>query len=66
MSKYKFILKGEDMVFKTKVKGDLDLIISSIMQYVCETMIYNDMTKKEFLEKCKTSYETIMKNINEV
>ena len=66
MCKYKFILKGEDMVFKTKVKGDLDLIISSIMQYVCETMIYNDMTKKEFLEKCKLSYETIMKEINEV
>jgi hypothetical protein len=36
------------------------------MQYVCETMIYNDMTKKEFLEKCKLSYETIMKEINEV
>lgn len=63
--KYKFILKGKDENFKTKEKGDLQLIISSIMQYVCETSIYCNMTKKQFLDSCKNSYELVLKEINE-
>jgi len=65
MSKYKFVLKGKDMTFTAKEKGDLNLIIPALMQYICEISIANDITKKMFLDRCKTSYETIMKLINE-
>lgn len=65
MRKYKFILKGKDFRFYTKEKGDISLIISSIMQYVCETSIMCDMTKKEFLANCKDTYEKVLKEINE-
>ena len=65
MKKYKFSLKGKDGFYITKKKGDISLIISSLMQYVCETVIMCDMTKKEFLANCKETYEKILKEMNE-
>lgn len=65
MNKYKMVLKGKDNNFAVNTKGDINYIISSIMQFICEVMIENDITKKEFTENCKKTYELVMKQINE-
>lgn len=59
MNKYKFILNGKGEQFTTKSKGDLNYIVSGIMQYVCEKSIDNNMSKKEFVDNCKKTYEII-------
>lgn len=65
MNKYKFVLKGKDENISIRTKGDINYIISAIMQFTCEVSITNDISKKEFLERCKESYELVMKQINE-
>ena len=65
MNKYKFVLKGKDDNFSTEIKGDIDHIISATMQFVCEVITDCGVTKKEFLEGCKNTYENVMKYKNE-
>jgi len=65
MNKYKITIKGNEDGFKVDTKGDINYIIASIMQFACEVTIENEITKKEFLERCKNTYELVMKLINE-
>ena len=65
MNKYKIVLKGKDNNFTVNTKGNINYIVSSIMQFACEVAIDNDITKKEFTESCKKTYELVMKLINE-
>lgn len=65
MSKYKFVLKGKDEIFSTKANGDLQYMVSAMMQFVVERAIESKITKKEFLESCKKCYEMSMKILNE-
>lgn len=61
MNKYKITLKGNDEGFSVDTKGELNYIIASMMQFICEVSIANDITKKDFLNSCKESYEVVMK-----
>ena len=65
MNKYKFVLKGKNELFKVNTKGDMNLIMYAVIQYMCQISIANDISKKEFLNECKECYEQVMKMINE-
>lgn len=65
MDKYKFVLKGKGEKMTIDSKGNINLIIAGIMQFVCDISIANDITKKQFLEQCKESYEIVMKMMSE-
>lgn len=65
MNKFKFVLKGENDMYSTNLKGDINTIIASLMQYICEITIDVGITKKEFLERCKKTYELTLKMLNE-
>ena len=62
--KYKFVIKGKGEWFKTKIKGDPNLIMSSVTQFIVQQFVMAGVPKKEFLETCKGFYEDILKEIN--
>ena len=59
MSKYKFKLKGKDEHFETYEKGDKSYITLALIQCACEMSIKHNVSKKEFIDKCKCTYDLI-------
>ena len=58
MNKFKVIIKGNEDGFIIKTKGDDDaLIIASMMKYICDCALYSGFSKKDFIERCKHTYD---------
>lgn len=65
MNRYKIVIKGNEKGFTVKTKGDINRILTSISQFICETCIKSEISKEEYLKICKKIYELTIKYLNE-
>lgn len=56
-NKYKVIIKGDEFNFSVKTKGNINSIVVAMMETVCDIVRENGVSKKDFVEKCKRTYE---------
>ncbi len=66
MNKYKMVIKGDSESFKFKSIGeDYGLMSATLAQILCETAIISHVSKKEFVEQMKKTYDIVLKLIEE-